>query len=444
MKLLKTDNPYLTKQQWKKIFLAFSIMIAVLYTAAMIASLCGSSYFILQFQNSQLDKIESFMTAHKIQPLINFAFYTLEFCIILSFVIKRFPKWYYVLAFYGIRVILAFIVKLPGIFTTLYPFLFYLTIPIIEQCIDNHKSEQPKKFSFKQYLFCVLRLGIAVALTYVLQVIIYAIKEGNFSFQNNTMSLSTHFIYAIEYDIALSVILFTILLHTYREKGDSKLWTTYHTAGGFSQTSKKQSQKSSLKNLTKTQRHKIRLLYVKFYATQLGAFLLLMVVPFLLGKVIEFLTMYTAFAITRYILGFNYSLHYKKESLCITVGIIVFGILALAVPFFYVTLIIALTLGIGLAVLLHLSYKYKGMYLFNKIAKPDKFAELYVLMDGDLSPHHVEVICKHKRLNEDQVKLMLLFAEGNKKAYIATKLGYEYKTIERKINECLDLLNTNS
>ena len=151
--------------------------------------------------------------------------------------------------------------------------------------------------------------------------------------------------------------------------------------------------------------------------------------------------MYTAFAIARYILGFSYSLHYKKEALCITVGAVVFGILSLAVPFFYVVVIMAILLGVSLAVLLHLSYKYKGFYLFNFVAKPDKFAELYVLLDGDLTPHHVKIICNHRGLDKEETEIMLLFAEGNKKSYIAKKLNYSEKTIERKINEAIDKLN---
>lgn len=284
----------------------------------------------------------------------------------------------------------------------------------------------------------MLRLLISIAVVFVLQLMIYVIKNGDWSFENHIQPLEIAFIFAIEYDIALLVILFTILLYINREKGDSKTWVTYHNHGSFSQTSKKQSLKSSL---SKTQKTKLRLLYIKFYLTQLGAFLLLMVLPFLLGKVFEFLVMYLVFAIVRAILGFKYSLHYKKEALCITVGAVVFGILSLAVPFFYVVVISAILMGVGLAILLHLSYKYKGFYLFNKIAKPDKFAELYVLMDGDLSQHHVKIICFHRGLNKEEINIITDFAEGNKKSYIAKKYNYSEKTIERKINEAIDKLN---
>ena len=437
----KEDSLYLTKTQWAKLFIACSVLVLLLYIGAMIASLCGSDYFILNYQNAQMEQIESWLTSYKIMPLLNWVFTTLEFTIVMAFIVKRIPKWYYILTFYGVAMLVsALIPSMPILFYQVYPFFFYLVIPIIEQIIDNKKSIYNEKFSFKKYAFCILRLVIAMAVTFILQFMIYVIKTGNFSVSNHIQSLSKGFIYAIEYDIALSVILFTMLL-VHREKGDSKLWVMCHNHGGSSQTSKKQSQKSLLKkNLTKTQRNKIRLLYTRFYLTQLGAFLLLMVLPFLLGKVIEFLVMYLSFAVARYLLGFKYSLHYKKETTCITVGVVVFGILSLAVPFFYIVLIIAIAFGIGLAILLHLSYKYKGMWLFTQVAKPDKFALLYVFFDGDLSEYHVKKMCKFKGLTPEETELIGEYVEGHKISYIAYKHNYSQRMMIYKLDEAIDKL----
>lgn len=416
-------------------------MVLLLYSGAMIASLCGSKYFILNFHNDQLDHIESWFKQWGAYSLVGCAFLTLEFAIILSFILKRFASIYYLIAFYALAVIIAVIFpKIPSWFYSAYPFLFYFLVPIIQQLFDNRKSEYKVKFSWKKYAFCLVRLAIAVAVTLLLQAMILIIKAGYFDGQNHIMTLSTHFIYAIEYDIALSVILFTVLL-AYKGKGDSKLWVTFHSLGGSSQTSKMQSQKSKVKkNLTKTQRSKITRLYVRVYFTQIGAFLLVMILPFLLGKVIEFLIMYLAFAVARYILGFHYSLHYKKESICITVGVIVFGILSLAVPFFYVVMILAITLGIALAILLHLSYKYKGMWLFTQAAKPDKFALLYVFFDGDMSEHNVKKMCRHKMLTEEQTQIIWEYAQANKISYIAWKHNYSQRMLIYKLDEAIDKL----
>lgn len=389
-----------------------------------------------------MDNIQNWLEEHNLSNAVSAIFLTIEFTIVLSFTIKRLPKWYYVLAFYALPLIPHYIFgKLPDIYYNLNPFIFYLTIPAIEQIKDNKKDVYRPKFSWKKYGFCVLRLVIAVLTTYLLQVIIYAIKNGDWSFNNHFLSLAHYFIYSLEYDIALSVVLYTIVLLSDKEKGDSKLWMTSHNPGGSSQTSKTNLRKSTLKkNLTKTQKRKIRLLYLKMYLTQIAAFLLLMVLPFLLGKVLEFLVMYLAFAVARYILGFNYSLHYKKEVICITVGVIVFGILSLAVPFFYVILIIAITMGIALAVLLHLSYKYKGLFLFAKISKPDKFALLYVFFDGDITRDHVYKICKYKGLDEEHSCIIRDFMDGNKISFIAWKYHYSQRMAIYKIDEGIDKL----
>lgn len=435
----KEDSLYLTRKQWTKLFVAFSIMVLILYVAAMVASLCGSKYFILNYQNEQMDRIESFLREHQIYPLAVWVFTTIEFSVVITFVQLKLPKWYYIVPFYALAMIIsATIPTMPVVFYTFYPFAFHIIIPIIDQLIQNHKTKD--KFSWKRYLYCLFRLVIAVVTVLILQAMILIIKAGYFDGQNHILSLSANFIYSIEYDIALAVILFTILL-VYREKGDSKSWVTFQAHGSSSQTSMKPSQKSNTKkNLTKTQRNKIRLLYIKFYLTQLGAFLLVMVLPFLLGKVLEFLVMYVAFCVARYILGFKYSLHYKKESICITVGTIVFGILSLAVPFFYVVLILAIILGISLAVLLHLSYKYKGFYLFAKMAKADRFALLYTYFDGDIEKRHVKVMYKHKGLDDFQAQIIAEFMDGNKVSYIAWKHNYSLRMMNYKIDEAIDKL----
>ena len=126
----KDDSLYLTKRQWAKLFVAFSILVILLYVGAMIASLSGSKYFILNFQNEQMDKIEEFARKIYIVQFIQSLFLTIEFAIVLSFVLKKLPKWYYVLIFFVVPVIPVYIFKhLPDIYYTAHPFLFYLTIP---------------------------------------------------------------------------------------------------------------------------------------------------------------------------------------------------------------------------------------------------------------------------------------------------------------------------
>lgn len=434
MKLIKSDSPYLTKGQWKKVLLALSIITLILYTIAMICSLNGSTYFILDYQNAHMDNIEAFLKKYNLMALLNACFLTLENTLILAFTLQKKPRWYYILAIYAFPLTLAYIFNgLPSIIITVIINSLCILFCIIEQLVSN------KRVSGKEFGMQMLRFVIALGISFILQMLIFGIKAGYFSAENHIMNLSATFVYAIEYDIALLVILVTISLYIHREKGDSKVWIT-QPHYGFSQTSTKPSQKSLLKNLTKTQRNKLRLLYLRIYLTQTFGFLLLMILPFLLGKVFEFLVMYLTFAVIRYILGFKYSLHYKKESLCITVGVIVFGIMSLAVPFFTVNVITAIVLGASLATLLHLSYKYKAFYLFNKIAKPDKFAVLYVYFDEDLTELHVKRMCKFKGLDNEQINLICDYTQGNKLSYLAHKYNYSQRMINYKLDEAIDKL----
>ncbi len=424
----KTDSLILDKKQWLKIFTAMSVMVIVLYLIAMVCSLCGSKYFILNYQNQQMDRIESFMKQHNIMALINDIFMTLEFCIISTFILKRIPKWYIVLGFYIFPLIPYFIFKhLPQMFYTLYPFIFY--IPLL--FLFDGKNNIVKK---------LIRLLIGISVSLILQLMIIIIKAGYFDGTNHVQPLSAAFIYAVEYDIALSVILYTIVLLTDKEKGDSEEWTTSHNHGGSSQTSKTQSQPSLQKKLTKIQKNRLRWLYVKTYLIQLGTLLLILVLPFLLGKVFEFIMMYLAFAITRYILGFHYSLHFKKESLCVSASLIIFGILSLAVPFFYVVVVFAICYGAALAVLLHLSYKYKSLWLFNVAAKPDKFALLYTFFDGDLNKRHVEIICRYHCLNHFETLLIIEYTQGEKISYMSKKRNYSQRMLIYKLDEAIEKL----
>ena len=430
----KNQPLLLSKTQWKKIFVAMSILTICLYIVAMVFSLCGSKYFILNYQNQQMDRIESFLRENKIMALVSWIFTTIEFIIVYTFEAKKFPKWYYILSFYGIAMLIAGFVHVPTIIYQLYPFAFYLLLPIIEQLIES------KKVNWKLYIKELLRLLIAIGVTFTLQLMILVIKAGYFDGVNHVQPLSAAFVYAVEYDIALSVILYTIVLLNDKEKGDSEEWTTSHNHGGSSQTSMTQSQPSLQKKLTKIQKNRLRWLYAKTYLIQLGTLLLILVLPFLLGKVFEFVIMYLAFAITRYILGFHYSLHFKKESLCVSASLIIFGILSLAVPFFYVVIIIAIASGCLLAIGLHISYKYKSMWLFNKVVTTDKFAKLYTFFDGNLNKNYVKMICIYHGLDYFQTCLIIDFTQGEKISYMAKCRNYSQRMLIYKLDEAIEKL----
>lgn len=90
MKLLK-DNEFISRKKVKQLFLATSIMVLGLYVIAMICSLLGLKTFILNYQNSTMDKIEEFLHQYSLYPFASDVFLTIEFFIVLSFVLQKHP-----------------------------------------------------------------------------------------------------------------------------------------------------------------------------------------------------------------------------------------------------------------------------------------------------------------------------------------------------------------
>lgn len=439
MKLLnKEEGMFLSKPQIFKVAMALTLSIIVLYLIATICSLCSNPYFLFNYHNEQLLNIENWFKSINCYSLITYLFSTLEFYIISWFILGKRCKWYTLLIFYLVPVciVIAF-PKIPIEIWSIYPIIYYILIPIL-----HHLKHDPK-LTFKYWFYNYgIRIIIATAVSFLYQFLIFIIKMGAVKVSNNIYGLEATTIFSLEYDIALAITLYFIWLCLHREKGDNKQWATYQAAGGFSQTSKKQSQKSNLtKNkpeLSRAQKKKLRMLYVKLYVHQILGFLLLMVLPFVLGKVFEFLILYFTFAITRNILGFKYSLHFKKEATCISVGVIVFGILTLVVPFFSVIICAAIILGCGLATILHLSYKYKGMFLFMQVANKDRYADLFVALDADVSEHHIKIMGKHWGLNDFQRNLLFDYMQKDKLSYLAKKYNYSDRQINYELDEIVN------
>ena len=428
MKLFKNeDGVYLTKEKRIKVCLAASIMTLVVYIIAMILSLSGIDTFVSTYQNERLDKIEEILRNWGIYPMATWLFSTVEYGIMSWFLVDKVPKWYLIIPYYGLMILIA--VLLPEysmIISYFYTGLFYILVIVVD-------IVQNKGLTKKLFLNYLLRAAIIVAVSFVYQLIIFAIKSKVVPTENSVLPLSAVFIYSLEYDIALFIALYTIAL-CIKEKGAIRLWATYQVHGGSSQTSTKQLQKSNRKNLPKKQRNKIRFLYFRTYLIQISCFLTVMVLPFLLNKVFEFLLLYLVFAITRYILGFKYSLHYTKESTCFTVGVIVFGFLTLIVPSFDINIILALIFGSGLGIFLHLSYKFKGMKLFLRVAAKDRYAELYVYFNGNTDPEYLKKMGKHWELTETEINILIDFMNKEKLSYLAKKYSYS----EIYINKLLD------
>ena len=429
MKLFKPekDEHFLTKKQWRKVLLATSIIIIAVYVVAMFCSFFGSDYFIFNYTNEWTDKVEEFLRAHDLYSFLMWGFNTVETFIISFFVLKQKPKRYLLLAYYALPFSFALIPnakEIPSFVWTLYSTLGCLALCLLQNIINVEYRKLP---------FTLLRFFLALVVDFLFQFAIYQIKSGVFSVTNHIPTLVETLCYTLELDIALSIVLLTIALFLDKEKGE-QLCQTYLHHGSSSQTLTKHSQRSKWKTLTKKTKRKIIFLYVRITMCQTGGFLLLMILPFLFGKVFEFLLMYLCFAIVRYILGFKYSLHYTSEMICITVGVVTFGLLTLIVPHFAVDVVLAVLFGTTLGILLHLSYKYKSMNKFMEKIGKDRFAELYVIFNGNFNPAYIKRMCNHYMLTLEETNIVSDYIAGEKISYLA----YKYSYGKTRFNEILD------
>lgn len=431
MKLFRDKEPFLTKEQKFKIFMLLTLLIIGMYCIALTCSLCGLKTFICDYHNNRLHAIEIFLRSHKIYALATASFMVFESYIVVCFVRRKIMHFAYPLILYAIIVGLGFLnLHLPSIVYTAIAMSSCLIIPIIDMAICE------KKVRGKSYLFCLIRFAIGIGFCLFYQLFIYGIKSGMMRYTNGIYSLESTFNYNLEYYIAL-IISFLFMNLFFEGKGDNEKWTTFQAVGSSSQISKKKSQRL---NLSKKQQKKIKRLYFRILLVQAIGFTILMVLPFLLGKLFEFLTLYFSFAIARAFLGFKYSLHYRKESTCIFVGVVVFGIMTLVIPFFDVNVIGAVVEGVVVAILLHLSYKYRGMWLFMQVANRDRYADLFVFFNANTEYTYIRRMAKHYGV-KDEFKQNLLadYMTNFKLSYLAKKYNYS----QRQINYILDeIVNT--
>ena len=196
MKLLNKDEGlWLSKTQWRKVFLAVSIITIVLYSVAIVFSLCGSDMFILNYQNAQMDKIEAFAKEHYLMPVINSVLLVIETTILLCFILKDKPKWYYIVSFEAIILVLCYALNISNslIYTSAIV-LFCILVPLIEMLIKE------KKFIIKKYGLYLLKAVICLSLNMLLEFMVFVIKAGYFDGVNHIQPLSSAFCYALEND----------------------------------------------------------------------------------------------------------------------------------------------------------------------------------------------------------------------------------------------------
>jgi hypothetical protein len=400
----------ISKKEWVRVLGVNLALLLLAYCVALVFTLCGNGAFLLNFENAQLESMETTLRSIGIYPLVQMGMSTIEEVIILSYVLKQKPKWWWPVIHLGVYVGLNYLMMATIghvlSFTALaLGILFSLGITIYT-CIK--KKEKP--------WFYLLRLVIAIAVSFVINeaIAIFRTKayEIGVIYEN-----SSFFALSIEYDLALALALGFLTLLIPWEKGGKPQWETPQAAGGSSPTSKRWSRKNSLtkNNLNPKQRKKIALLKAKVIVIKTVALAVIAALPWFAGRPVEFTLLYLAFCLTRVILGFSHSLHFKSELSCVTIGALTFWGLTFLAPSAKASIILSLVYGAGLALGFRLYWELHDLMMYRRAAKTDRYAMLYTAFKGNTDPRHIRGVMRLRGHNdEDEIKMVQCIWPGRR------------------------------
>ena len=213
----------------------------------------------------------------------------------------------------------------------------------------------------------------------------------------------------------------------------AKTWETTWAAGGFSTTSTNKPLKNSL---TDEQKRRLRRLKTRVFVVQSLALVFVFSFPILVGKPVEFSLAYVSFCLTRLVLGFSRSLHFKSELACIVTATFVFWLVTLLTPNVEASIISSLLYGAGVALGFRLYWELHDLMMYRRASKTDRYAMLYVVFKGRLDDRHIRGVMRLKgHADDEEIRMVQMYMAKDKVEYIAEKLRYAKITIEKRLTD---------
>lgn len=430
------DSPLgISKREWTKVLGINLALLVIVYIIALIFTLCGNGVFMIEAYNESLQNLENTMRNIGIYPLVQMAFATLEEIIVLIYVLKSKPKWWWpvahLLVYVGLNYLMMATVGYVLPFTAMV-----LDLAMTTALIFIYSRKEIRKI-WKPFCRMAIAYAVVIGLNTLIAFFRTKVIEIGHIFSN------TEFFYlSIEHDLALVLVLGFLTLVISWEKGGQK-WETHLDASGSSPTSKRWSRKNSLtkNNLNPKQRRKIALLKAKVIVIQTVALVVIAAVPVLVGKGTEFALMYLAFCMTRTILGFSHSLHFKSELMCVTIGALTFWGLTFLAPSAEASIIMSLVYGAGLALGFRLYWELHDLLMYRKAAKTDRYAMFYTAFKGNLEPRHIRGVMRLRGfIDEDLIKAVQMYMAKEKVDYIAKWMNMPLRSVDRKLTETADAI----
>lgn len=429
------DSPLgVSKREWARVLGVNLALLILVYAIALICTLCGSNLFLLNFHSDDLQRIEETLRGWNIYALVQIAFSTIEASMVGCYIAKARIKWWVPLVFFGSYVGL----DLLFMFTTgVFPSGLNLVLCAIFYvfCIFALNAWKPKEKWFV-YLF---RFAIAFGLTFILNGVITLFRNGYAKLWDGLPN-TAFFALSIEYALALALALGLLtLVIPWKKKGGKELCLTSQDACGSSPSTTNSSPKPSKiakTNLPPKYRKRLRWLKAKVMAVQTIALIVIAALPWFTGRPVEFALAYASFCMTRLMLGFNHSLHFKSELSCVTIGALCFWALTFLTPSVEVLIILSLCYGAGLALGFRLWWELHDLMMYHKAAKTDRYAMLYVVFKGNVDPKHINGVMRAKGYTDkDEIKMTQMYMQRDKVDYIAEYLTFVKITIEKKLTE---------
>lgn len=435
------SNPLgISKKEWTKVLGANLALLLLVYAVALICTLCGSDLFLLNFVNDDLQRVEETLRGWGVYPLVQTLFATIEAMIMTCFVAKAKPKWWLPVAYFGVLCLLnilltAVLGQAPSWIT------FATTLACVISGIFLLKKERDRWFV---YLY---RLAICYAFTFILNEAIGLFRTLCFGVWKIDYSNSALFALNAEYELALGLLLgFMTLILPSSKKGGNESCPTFPDASGSSPTTKNSSPKNSKiarTNLPPKFRKRLLWLKAKVIIIQTTSLIVIAALPWFGGRPVEFALVYASFCITRVILGFSRSLHFKSELACVTLGALCFWALTFLAPSAEASIIMSLVYGAGLALGFRLYWELHDLMMYRKASKTDRYAMLYVVFKGNVSPKHINGVMRAKGYSDKiEIEMVQMYMRKDKVEYIASYFTFAKITVEKKLTEIAsDLYN---
>lgn len=433
------DSPLgISKREWTKVLGANLALLLIMYTVALICTMCGSDFFMLNFHSDDLKRIEDTLRSWNVFPLVEILFQTIEVTIVYAYAVKGKIRWFnppiLFAAFVAFNVAFT---QTMGAYPAFVPFIVLIAFLVTAVSIEYRKSKT-------DVLKGLARAAIGLAVSFVLSAMISLFRLSYARIFNSELSNVTGFATNVELDIALvlSLSFLSVALNWEPRKGGSEQCPTNLGASGSCPTATKQSPKrmpSTKRNpnsdIPPKLRKRIRILKAKTIAIQTTALVVVSLLPIVSGRGVEYALVFASFSITRLCLGFKRSLHFKSEMVCVTVAGLIFWGLCFLAPSMEVCLIMSMAYGAVVAVAFRLYWELHDLILYRRVAKLDRYAMFYATFKGNVTPRHIFGVMKSKGYQNNEIEMVTMYMQREKVEAIAIEMSYSKRVIEQRLTD---------